>query len=59
LSVTPALHLTRIVCDQLRDILVQLTLDFEIMPGTKPAKAAIPLPMEAFEQADLARSDGG
>ena len=29
------------------------------MPGTKPAKAATPLAMASFEQAELARSDGG
>jgi linear primary-alkylsulfatase len=45
--------------DQLRELLVQFTPDFEMMPGTKPVKAATPPAMAPFEQADLARSDGG
>lgn len=45
--------------DQLRGILVQFTPDFEMMPGTKPAKAATPPAKDAFEQAELGRSDGG
>jgi len=45
--------------DQLRDALVQFTLDFEIMPGTKPTKPATPTAKDPFEQAELARSDGG
>ena len=36
--------------DQLRGILVQFTPDFELMPGTKPAKAATPRrAQDAFE----------
>jgi hypothetical protein len=45
--------------DQLRDILVQFTPDFEMMPGTKPAKAAMPPSKDPFELAELGRSDGG
>jgi alkyl sulfatase BDS1-like metallo-beta-lactamase superfamily hydrolase len=45
--------------EQLKGILVQFTPDFEMMPGTKPAKAPTPPSMDPFSQADLARSDGG
>jgi alkyl sulfatase BDS1-like metallo-beta-lactamase superfamily hydrolase len=45
--------------DQLRSILVQFTPDFEMMPGTKAAKAATPPAKDPFEQAELGRSDGG
>jgi alkyl sulfatase BDS1-like metallo-beta-lactamase superfamily hydrolase len=45
--------------DQLRGILVQFTPDFEMMPGTKAAKAATPPVKDPFEQAELVRSDGG
>jgi alkyl sulfatase BDS1-like metallo-beta-lactamase superfamily hydrolase len=41
--------------DQLRDILIQFAIDFEIMPGTKPARAATPPAMGPFEQAESAR----
>ncbi len=35
--------------DQLKGILVRFTPDFEIMPGTKPAKPATPPSMNPFE----------
>jgi alkyl sulfatase BDS1-like metallo-beta-lactamase superfamily hydrolase len=35
--------------DQLKGILVRFTPDFEIMPGTKPAKPAAPPAMSPFE----------
>ena len=39
--------------DQLRSTLVQFTPDFELMPGTKPAKVAAPQkPADAFEVLD-------
>jgi alkyl sulfatase BDS1-like metallo-beta-lactamase superfamily hydrolase len=41
--------------DQLRDILIQFAIDFEIMPGTKPARAATSPAMGPFEQAESAR----
>lgn len=43
--------------DQLKGILVQFT-DFEIMPGTKPAKPATPN-MNPFEQEEPGNSAGG
>jgi len=45
--------------DQLRGLLVQFALDFEMMPGTKPAKPATPPAKDPFEQDESARSDGG
>jgi len=45
--------------DQLKGILVQFTPDFEIMPGTRPAKPAAPPAKSPFEQDPPARSDGG
>ena len=45
--------------DQLRGLLVQFALDFEMMPGTKPAKPATPLAKDSFEQDESARSNGG
>jgi len=45
--------------EQLKGILVQFTPDFEIMPGTKPAKPAAPPAKSPFEQDPPARSDGG
>ncbi len=45
--------------EQLRDMLTQFALDFEIMPGTKPASAPMPPAMDPFEQSEPTRSDGG
>ena len=45
--------------DQLASTMVRFTPDFEMMPGTEPVKAATPPAKDPFEQADLARSDGG
>lgn len=45
--------------DQLRGILVQFTPNFEMMPGTKPAKAATPPAKDPFEQAEPADNFGG
>ena len=45
--------------DQLRGILVQFTPDFEIMPGTKPAKPAAPPAKDPFEQEEPANTAGG
>ncbi len=45
--------------DQLRGILVQFTPDFEMMPGTKPPKAATPPAEDPFEQAEPADASGG
>ncbi|OKH39794.1 hypothetical protein NIES2119_05275 [[Phormidium ambiguum] IAM M-71] len=47
------------VFEQLRSLLVQFTPDFEIMPGTKPAKAAISSEKDAFEQPEPANTAGG
>ncbi|BAQ63845.1 alkyl sulfatase [Geminocystis sp. NIES-3709] len=44
--------------DQLKNILVQFTPDFEMMPGTKPVKLAIPNP-NPFEQEPLGDTTGG
>ena len=44
--------------DRLREMLVQFDLDFEIMPGTKPAKAATPPTGAPFEQVGLGHPDG-
>ncbi|HEX9883379.1 MAG TPA: alkyl sulfatase C-terminal domain-containing protein, partial [Desulfobaccales bacterium] len=45
--------------DQLKAILVQFTPDFEMMPGTKPAKPAVPPSKDPFEQPEPASSAGG
>jgi alkyl sulfatase BDS1-like metallo-beta-lactamase superfamily hydrolase len=45
--------------EQLRSILVEFTPDFEIMPGTKPAKANIPSEKDAFAQPEPANTSGG
>jgi hypothetical protein len=45
--------------DQLRGMLVQFTPDFEMMPGTKPPKAATPPAKDPFEQAEPADTSGG
>jgi alkyl sulfatase BDS1-like metallo-beta-lactamase superfamily hydrolase len=45
--------------DQLKAILVQFTPDFEIMPGTKPAKQAAPPVKDPFEQEEPGNSAGG
>ncbi|MBD2683357.1 MULTISPECIES: alkyl/aryl-sulfatase [Nostoc] len=49
----------RNVFEQLRSVLAQFTPDFAIMPGTKPAKAAISLEKDAFEQPEPANLSGG
>jgi linear primary-alkylsulfatase len=48
----------REVYEQLKTVLVNFTPDFEMMPGTKPAKPA-ESEMNPFEQEALGRSDGG
>jgi len=45
--------------DQLRSILVRFTPDFEMMPGTKPAKATTPPSKDPFEAHDYADTSGG
>ena len=45
--------------DQLRGILVQFTPDFEMMPGTKPAKPATSPAKDPFEQPEPANTAGG
>ncbi len=45
--------------EQLQSLLVQFTPDFEVMPGTHPAKAATPPRKDAFEQPQPASSAGG
>lgn len=49
----------RNVFEQLRSVLVQFTPDFAIMPGTKPARAAISSEKDAFEQPEPANLSGG
>lgn len=44
---------------QLRSLLVEFTPDFEIMPGTKPEKAAIASEKDAFAQPQPADTSGG
>ena len=44
--------------DQLKGILVQFTLDFEIMPGTKPVKPS-EINKNPFEQPEPGSSAGG
>lgn len=45
--------------DQLRGMLVQFTPDFELMPGTKPAKLAKPPVRDPFQQDELGDTSGG
>jgi alkyl sulfatase BDS1-like metallo-beta-lactamase superfamily hydrolase len=45
--------------DQLRSILVRFTPDFEMMPGTKPAKATTPPSKDPFEAHEYADTSGG
>lgn len=45
--------------EQLRSLLVEFTPDFEIMPGTKPAKASISPEKDAFAQPQPANTSGG
>jgi alkyl sulfatase BDS1-like metallo-beta-lactamase superfamily hydrolase len=45
--------------EQLRSLLVEFTLDFEIMPGTHPEKAAISSEKDPFEQLQPADTSGG
>lgn len=45
--------------EQLRSLLVEFTPDFEIMPGTEPAKAAIASEKDAFAQPEPANTSGG
>ncbi|MGQ9873087.1 alkyl/aryl-sulfatase [Leptodesmis sp.] len=47
------------VFEQLRSLLVEFTPDFEIMPGTHPAKAATSHQKDAFEQPQPADTSGG
>ncbi|MBE9227986.1 MBL fold metallo-hydrolase [Phormidium sp. LEGE 05292] len=47
------------VFEQLRSLLVQFAPDFEIMPGTHPAKNAISSEKDAFEQPEPANTAGG
>ncbi|MDB4303763.1 SCP2 sterol-binding domain-containing protein, partial [Desulfosarcina sp.] len=48
----------RDVYEKLKPMLVHFTPDFEMMPGTRPVKAAEPA-MNTFEQAPLGNTDGG
>ncbi len=47
------------VFQQFRSLLVEFTPDFEIMPGTKPAKAITASTKDAFEQPQPATTSGG
>lgn len=47
------------VFEQLKSTLVEFTLDFEIMPGTHPAKAARSSDQDVFEQPQPADTSGG
>jgi alkyl sulfatase BDS1-like metallo-beta-lactamase superfamily hydrolase len=47
------------VFEQLRSLLVEFTPDFEIMPGTHPAKTATLSNKDAFEQPQPADTSGG
>jgi len=48
----------RDVYEKLKPMLVHFTPDFEMMPGTRPVKAAEPA-MKTFEQEPPGRTDGG
>lgn len=45
--------------EQLRNLLVQFTPDFEIMPGTQPTNAVTLPEKDAFEQPEPANTSGG
>jgi hypothetical protein len=45
--------------DQLRSILTRFTPDFELIPGTKPAKAGAPTVKDPFEAHAPADTSGG
>jgi alkyl sulfatase BDS1-like metallo-beta-lactamase superfamily hydrolase len=45
--------------DQLKVILIQFTPDFEMMPGTKPAKPVAPAVINPFEQKEPGSTHGG
>jgi hypothetical protein len=47
------------VFEQLKSVLVEFTPDFDIMPGTHPAKAAGLSDKDAFEQPQPADTSGG
>jgi alkyl sulfatase BDS1-like metallo-beta-lactamase superfamily hydrolase len=47
------------VFEQLQSFLVEFTPDFEIMPGTHPAKAATSYQKDVFEQPQPADTSGG
>lgn len=47
------------VFEQLKSVLVEFTPDFDIMPGTQPAKAAGLSDKDAFEQPQPADTSGG
>jgi alkyl sulfatase BDS1-like metallo-beta-lactamase superfamily hydrolase len=47
------------IFDQLQSVLVQFSPDFEILPGTKTAAAAVSSEHDAFEQVEPASSAGG
>lgn len=47
------------VLEQLKSVLVEFTPDFDIMPGTKPAKMVSPSDKDVFEQPEPANTSGG
>ena len=47
------------ILQTLKDVLVEFTADFDIMPGTKSALATAPAHQELFEQPEPASSAGG
>ena len=47
------------IFDQLQSVLVQFSPDFEILPGTKTAAAAVSSEHDVFEQVEPASSAGG
>jgi alkyl sulfatase BDS1-like metallo-beta-lactamase superfamily hydrolase len=47
------------IFEQLRSLLVEFTPDFQVMPGTRPEKAAIASQKDAFEQPQPADTAGG
>ena len=47
------------ILQTLKDVLVEFTADFDIMPGTKSASATAPAHQELFEQPQPASSAGG
>ncbi|MDX2240821.1 MAG: alkyl sulfatase dimerization domain-containing protein [Leptolyngbyaceae cyanobacterium bins.302] len=48
----------RTIFEQLRSLLVEFTPDFEIMPGTQPAKAAIASEKDVFAQPEPVNTSG-